>query len=182
MDDEVLVSLENFWQLPQDFLAFNSSRECVRIFKVYFWSVLLKVFLFQKVLKICDNFYKFSFNGSRSGNSASLSAPAASVRTKSNLNWWRKSFCWKWKIIQVSYAQPFCSLTGCFDKLFLLQSKGGHTPSYDNCYICLLAPTGALIVTVVYYIYIDPRRPLFEISSISANIFSFSFCKLNTDW
>ena len=145
------MSLENFWQLPQDFLAFNGSRECIRIFKVYFWSVLLKVFLFQKVLKICDNFYKFSFNGSRSGNSASLSAPAASVRTKSNLNWWRKSFGWKWKIVQVSYAQPFCSLTGCFDKLFSLQSKGGHAPSYDNCYVCLLAPTRALIVTVVYY-------------------------------
>ena len=40
--------------------------------------------------------------------------------------------------------------------------------------IDLLAPTGALIVTVVYYIYIEPQ-PLFEILSISANIFSFSF-------
>ena len=26
------------------------------------------------------------------------------------------------------------------------------------------------------------RRPLFEISSISANIFSFSFWELNADW
>ena len=38
--------------------------------------------------------------------------------------------------------------------------------------IVLLAPTGALTVTVVYYI--DPQ-PLFVILSISANIFSFSF-------
>ena len=38
----------------------------------------------------------------------------------------------------------------------------------------LLAPIGALIVLVVYYsIYVC--RPLFEISSISINIFSFSF-------
>ena len=44
-----------------------------------------------------------------------------------------------------------------------------------------LAPTGALIVTVVYYIR-SAQQPLFEISSISANIFSFSFCKLNADW
>ena len=45
----------------------------------------------------------------------------------------------------------------------------------------LLAPTGALIVTVVYYTSIMVRKPLFEISSISANIFSFSFCELNAD-
>ena len=37
----------------------------------------------------------------------------------------------------------------------------------------LLAPTGALIVTVIHYIQI--RRRVFEISSISANIFSVSF-------
>ena len=37
----------------------------------------------------------------------------------------------------------------------------------------LLAPTGALIVIVCHYI--DIRRQLFEILSISANIFSFSF-------
>ena len=37
-----------------------------------------------------------------------------------------------------------------------------------------LAPTGALIVIVVYYTT-SAARPLFEISSISANIFSFSF-------
>ena len=40
----------------------------------------------------------------------------------------------------------------------------------------LLAPTGALLVMVVYYKYIYIRpQPLFEILSISANIFSFSF-------
>ena len=39
----------------------------------------------------------------------------------------------------------------------------------------LLAPTGALIVIVVYYTTSAAARPLFEISSISANIFSFSF-------
>ena len=33
---------------------------------------------------------------------------------------------------------------------------------------------------VSYYIYIRPQ-PLFEISSISANIFSFSFSELNAD-
>ena len=43
--------------------------------------------------------------------------------------------------------------------------------------LVLLAPTGALIVTVVY---IEIQK-LFEISSISANIFSFSFCELNAD-
>ena len=44
----------------------------------------------------------------------------------------------------------------------------------------LLAPTGAFIVIVVYYT--SAARPLFEISSISANIFSFSFWELNADW
>ena len=38
----------------------------------------------------------------------------------------------------------------------------------------LLAPTGALIVLMFYY-SIRSARPLFEISSISAIIFSFSF-------
>ena len=43
----------------------------------------------------------------------------------------------------------------------------------------LLAPTGALIVIVSQHIY--TANPLFEILSISANIFSFSFCKFNAD-
>ena len=38
-----------------------------------------------------------------------------------------------------------------------------------------LAPTGALIVLMVYYSIAIGPQPLFEISSISANIFSFSF-------
>ena len=42
-------------------------------------------------------------------------------------------------------------------------------------FIGLLAPTGALIVIVCYYIYIMSAQPLFEICSISANIYSFSF-------
>ena len=41
--------------------------------------------------------------------------------------------------------------------------------------ILLLAPTGALIVLMVFYSIRSARRPLFEIFSISANIFSFSF-------
>ena len=46
----------------------------------------------------------------------------------------------------------------------------------------LLAPTGALIMTVVYYsISIGPLKPLFEIFEISANIFSLSFRELNAD-
>ena len=45
-------------------------------------------------------------------------------------------------------------------------------------FVCLdlLAPTGALIVIVCYY----RSKPVFEISSISANI--FLFWKLNADW
>ena len=38
-----------------------------------------------------------------------------------------------------------------------------------------LAPTGALQVIVVYYTTSAAARPHFEISSISANIFSFLF-------
>ena len=42
-----------------------------------------------------------------------------------------------------------------------------------DVYESLLAPTGALIVTVDYYR--SAQQPLFENSSISANLFSFSF-------
>ena len=51
--------------------------------------------------------------------------------------------------------------------------------SQDDPHILMLlflAPTGALIVLMFYYsIRSARRRPLFEISSISAIIFSFSF-------
>ena len=46
--------------------------------------------------------------------------------------------------------------------------------------LLLLAPTGALIVLMFYY-SIRSARPLFEISSIFAIIFSFSFWELNAD-
>ena len=39
----------------------------------------------------------------------------------------------------------------------------------------LLAPTGALVVTVAYYSISISPQPVFEILSISTNIFSFSF-------
>ena len=44
--------------------------------------------------------------------------------------------------------------------------------------LLLLAPTGALIVILCY----NRSRPIFEISSISANILSFSFWEFNADW
>ena len=43
-----------------------------------------------------------------------------------------------------------------------LRVSQDNVPLHTTATVSLLAPTGALIVTVVYYIYIDPRRPLFE--------------------
>ena len=53
----------------------------------------------------------------------------------------------------------------------ILQQKKIAVLKFNTSFGCLLAPTGALIVIVCYY----RSRPVFEISSISANKFSFSF-------
>ena len=80
--------------------------------------------------------------------------------------------CWPW----IGTAQSWLVFESESNQIFFKSN-----PS-ELLFVCLLAPTGALIVLMVYYsIYIGPQ-PLFEISSISANIFSFSFWELNADW
>ena len=67
-----------------------------------------------------------------------------------------------------SSTAPYLPATPCVIVLLL------NLPSSYEGNVWFLVPTGALIVIVVYYSR-PQRKPLFEISSISANIFSFSF-------
>ena len=124
-----------------------------------------------------------------------------------NINWNKN-----WATIMVSYFlfEPgaFCFLDAWIHNM--IQMWGWFGPSWDNIfwqpitvflttltsllykYIYMnhnfgwlpslfLAPTGALIVIVCYYT--SAGKPLFEISIISANIYSFfSFWELNADW
>ena len=84
------------------------------------------------------------------------------INVKSNFAGWQqtihaKIFFWKWYMM-------------------LFKFNLAHSPHmFPKNIWYLLAPTGALIVIVCYY---WSSRQLFQILSISANIFSFSFWEL----